>query len=62
MDSKRTDWIQSNIKGEDNVGFFACVVCESKNTDFYQLQVRSADEPMTSFIRCLDCGKQFTDN
>ena len=24
---------------------------------YYQMQTRSADEPMTTFVRCLDCGK-----
>ncbi|KIW44492.1 uncharacterized protein PV06_02956 [Exophiala oligosperma] len=33
--------------------------CESKKAYFYQLQTRSADEPPTSFFKCIECGKQW---
>lgn len=33
--------------------------CKSWNTTYYQLQTRSADEPMTSFCACLDCSRRF---
>jgi DNA-directed RNA polymerase subunit M/transcription elongation factor TFIIS len=29
--------------------------CRSKKTYYYQLQTRSADEPMTTFITCAKC-------
>lgn len=35
---------------------FTCKKCRSKHTTFYELQTRSADEPATIFITCLDCG------
>ena len=35
---------------------FKCEKCKSDNTEDYQLQTRSADEPMTLFIICRDCG------
>jgi DNA-directed RNA polymerase subunit M/transcription elongation factor TFIIS len=37
-------------------GLFACVKCKSRNTSYKQLQLLSADEPMTIFVRCSDCG------
>jgi DNA-directed RNA polymerase subunit M/transcription elongation factor TFIIS len=37
---------------------FTCKKCKSKRSTFYELQTRSADEPATIFITCLDCGKQ----
>ena len=37
---------------------FTCRRCKSKRSTFYELQTRSADEPATIFITCLDCGKQ----
>lgn len=40
-------------------GVFECQSCHSKNTDYYELQTRSADEPATIFINCFDCGKHF---
>jgi transcription elongation factor S-II len=27
--------------------------------DYYQLQTRSADEPMTTFVTCLECDKRW---
>ncbi|KAF2403571.1 hypothetical protein EJ06DRAFT_488310 [Trichodelitschia bisporula] len=33
--------------------------CDSTMAYFYQLQIRSADEPMTSFFKCCDCGKMW---
>lgn len=37
---------------------FTCKKCRSKRCTYYELQTRSADEPATIFITCLDCGKQ----
>ncbi|KAJ4517652.1 RNA polymerase III C11 subunit [Exophiala dermatitidis] len=33
--------------------------CDSNKAYFYQLQTRSADEPPTSFFKCVECGKQW---
>ena len=38
---------------------FTCWKCKSKKCTHYQLQTRSADEPMTTFVTCLDCGKNW---
>lgn len=38
---------------------FKCKKCKSKKCSYYELQTRSADESMTIFIQCLDCGKQW---
>lgn len=40
-------------------GFFTCNKCKSKKTTYYQLQTRSADEPMTTFVSCFNCGKNW---
>ena len=37
---------------------FTCRKCKSKRSSYVELQTRSADEPATIFITCLDCGKQ----
>ena len=44
---------------EDFTGVFTCGKCRSKKTTYYQMQTRSADEPMTSFVTCLSCGKRW---
>jgi len=37
-----------------------CSGCKKKSRcDYYQLQTRSADEPMTTFVTCLECDKQW---
>lgn len=38
---------------------YTCGHCKNTQCSFYQLQTRSADEPMTTFIRCLKCGKRW---
>ena len=38
---------------------FTCWKCKSKKCTHYQLQTRSADEPMTTFVTCLDCGTRW---
>ena len=35
---------------------FTCRKCRSKKCTYYQMQTRSADEPMTIFVTCIDCG------
>ena len=40
---------------------FTCGRCKKKECSYYQLQTRSADEPMTTFITCLNCGKRWKD-
>jgi len=49
--------ILTRPKHED--GFFTCRRCKSKKTTYYQLQTRSADEPMTTYVSCLNCGKNW---
>ena len=38
---------------------FKCSRCNKRNCSYFELQTRSADEPMTIFITCLDCGKKW---
>ena len=38
---------------------FYCHKCKNNNCSYYQLQTRSADEPMTTFVNCLDCNKRW---
>jgi len=38
---------------------FTCKKCRSKRCTYYELQTRSADEPATIFVTCLDCGKNW---
>jgi len=38
---------------------FSCGRCFKRECTYYELQTRSADEPMTIFITCLNCGKHW---
>ncbi len=41
---------------------YKCGRCKERNCSYYQLQVRSSDEPMTTFINCLNCGNKWSFN
>ena len=55
------DLIMDKNRGiqKDFKGAFQCGKCKSWRTTYYQLQTRSADEPMTTFVNCVDCGKRW---
>ena len=36
-----------------------CGRCKSNKVHYYQLQTRSADEPMTTFCTCMNCSKKW---
>ena len=38
---------------------FRCSQCKKKLCSYYELQTRSADEPMTIFVSCLNCGHKW---
>lgn len=50
-----------NAKVEASTDMFECRnwKCKSKRCTYYEMQTRSADEPATVFITCLDCGKHW---
>ena len=69
QESRRLDWDQANeskindmcgIKGELlKASLFTCGRCKSTKTTSTQKQTRSADEPMTVFVLCMNCGKRW---
>ncbi|ODV98306.1 hypothetical protein PACTADRAFT_53676 [Pachysolen tannophilus NRRL Y-2460] len=38
---------------------FTCGKCKQKKVSYYQLQTRSADEPLTTFCTCENCGNRW---
>lgn len=44
---------------QEHDGFFTCFKCKSKKTTYTQAQTRSADEPMTTFVTCLNCDARW---
>mmetsp|Transcript_20874 Transcript_20874/g.45239 ORF Transcript_20874/g.45239 Transcript_20874/m.45239 type:complete len:312 (-) Transcript_20874:1758-2693(-) len=69
QDSRRLDWEQVNekklndqcgIKGDLlKASLFTCGRCKSIKTTSTQKQTRSADEPMTVFVFCMNCGNRW---
>ena len=62
------DLIEQKVKRDANkytskvqasTDMFTCRKCKSKRCTYYELQTRSADEPATIFVTCLDCGKNW---
>ncbi|MCQ2816197.1 MAG: hypothetical protein MJ252_02915 [archaeon] len=54
LDAMRSDWDDKHAPVFE--GEYTCGKCGSKRCVNKQLQTRSADEPMTNFVRCIDCG------
>ena len=48
-----------NPKLDANTDNFTCRRCKSNRCSYYQLQTRSGDEPMTTFITCIECGNRW---
>ena len=38
---------------------FKCSRCKKRETKYTQVQTRSADEPMTTFVTCVNCGNHW---
>lgn len=38
---------------------FKCGRCKQRKCKYYQMQTRSADEPMTTFVTCVNCGNRW---
>lgn len=55
----KRDATKFNTNIEASTDMFTCKKCKSKRCTYYELQTRSADEPATIFITCLDCGKHW---
>ena len=58
-DKKIRDENKYTPKLEASTDNFTCRKCKSKKCSYYQLQTRSADEPMTTFVTCIECGSRW---
>uniref|UniRef100_A0A8C1KXL5 Transcription elongation factor A protein 2-like n=1 Tax=Cyprinus carpio TaxID=7962 RepID=A0A8C1KXL5_CYPCA len=45
--------------GGTETDMFICGKCKGKNCTYTQVQTRSADEPMTTFVLCNECGNRW---
>ncbi len=60
--------VEAKIKRDKNVNDidsmatsteFKCFKCKKNKCSYYQQQTRSADEPITTFMSCLNCGNSW---
>ena len=51
------EYKKENIATTD---IFECYKCNKRKCSVYQLQTRSADEPMTTFVNCQVCGNKWS--
>lgn len=54
FNARRSDW--NRIHNTFISGIYRCGRCRGNKTTYYQAQIRRADEPMTTFVSCLDCN------
>lgn len=60
LDKKiKRDKLKYEMKPKAMTDQFKCRKCGSRSCSYYEVQTRSADEPMTQFISCLDCGNRW---
>ena len=55
----KEDQNKYEVKIEAATDTFTCRKCRSKKCTYTQAQTRSADEPMTTFVSCIDCGNRW---
>lgn len=55
----KRDKIKYELKPEAMTNLYKCRKCGSQETSYYELQTRSADEPMTQFITCIKCNNRW---
>jgi DNA-directed RNA polymerase subunit M/transcription elongation factor TFIIS len=55
----KRDASRFNTNIEASTDMYTCKKCRSKKCTYYEMQTRSADEPATIFVTCLDCGKHW---
>ncbi|SOV75101.1 transcription elongation factor s-II, putative [Plasmodium sp. gorilla clade G3] len=56
----QSDWDVKNILlKKSRKGEFQCFKCKGYDTIYHQLQTRSSDEPMTTFVTCLKCNNRW---
>ncbi|PFH33073.1 transcription elongation factor A TFIIS [Besnoitia besnoiti] len=60
MEACQSDWeMKKLMDGGTDGGQFPCFKCRTTKTVYFQMQTRSSDEPMTTFVTCLECGNRW---
>jgi transcription elongation factor S-II len=65
LQRKRQEWMEKKARErqtdqeESTTDMFRCGRCGERRCTYFQKQTRSADEPMTTFVRCVKCGNRW---
>ena len=55
----KRDAVRYEVRTEIATDMYQCSRCKKSMCTYYQLQTRSSDEPMTTFVTCLNCQKRW---
>lgn len=58
MEALDQNWALKNGQ-QPTTGMFTCGKCKGNKTTYFQMQTRSSDEPMTTFVTCLTCSNRW---
>jgi transcription elongation factor S-II len=56
--SKKMDLLTMKAN-QQGTSIFKCGKCRLNNCTYFQMQTRSADEPMTTFVTCMNCNNRW---
>lgn len=59
MHEKMTRDAMPYNKQEASTDMFRCGKCKQRKCTYFQMQTRSADEPLTTFVSCVNCGNRW---
>lgn len=60
--NKKKDEIKYSRRKEQFTDQYYCSRCHHNECSYFEMQVRSIDEPMTTFIKCENCGHRWREN
>ena len=59
---KRLEHIEFKKNNMATTDIYQCRKCKKRKCTIRQMQTRSADEPMTTFVKCIECGTEWRFN
>ena len=60
--TKRLEHIEFKKNNMATTDIYQCRKCKKRKCTIRQMQTRSADEPMTTFVKCVECGTEWKFN
>lgn len=53
------EMVYKSLQEQVTTDIFQCGRCRKNRCTYYQLQTRGTDEPMTTFVTCIECGHKW---